>query len=116
MQGVLRRQAEFASAAAAFERYRAAPAFARLVRIRAARLHHGTASRICRMAGCGCCAARRSKSAILRPIFEAMEQVYRGDDRGNPFGWLSRIDCPVRIATAENPGRSTRRWRRGPPG
>ena len=30
-----------------------------------------------------------------------MEQVYSGDERGNPFGWLSEIDCPVRIATAE---------------
>ena len=36
------------------------------------------------------------EAAILRPIFEAMEQVYRGDDRGNPFGWLSEIACPVR--------------------
>ena len=29
-----------------------------------------------------------------------MEQVYRGDARGNPFGWLSEIGCPVRLATA----------------
>jgi pimeloyl-ACP methyl ester carboxylesterase len=41
------------------------------------------------------------ESAILRPIFEAMEQVYTGDARGNPFAWLSEIACPVRIATAE---------------
>ena len=41
------------------------------------------------------------ESAILLPIFEAMEQVYRGDERGNPFAWLSEIDCPVRVATAE---------------
>ena len=38
---------------------------------------------------------------MLRPIFEAMEQVYTGDARGNPFAWLSEIDCPVRVATAE---------------
>ena len=38
---------------------------------------------------------------MLRPIFEAMEQVYAGDERGNPFGSLAAIDCPVRVATAE---------------
>jgi pimeloyl-ACP methyl ester carboxylesterase len=38
---------------------------------------------------------------LLQPIFEAMEQVYTGDARGNPFSWLSEIECPVRIATAE---------------
>ena len=42
------------------------------------------------------------EAAMLRPIFEAMEQVYAGDERGNPFGLLSAIDCPVRVATAEN--------------
>jgi pimeloyl-ACP methyl ester carboxylesterase len=36
------------------------------------------------------------------PKLEAMEQVYAGDDRGNPFAWLSAIDCPVCVATAEN--------------
>jgi pimeloyl-ACP methyl ester carboxylesterase len=30
-----------------------------------------------------------------------MEQVYAGDARGNPFMWLSEIECPVRVATAE---------------
>ena len=30
-----------------------------------------------------------------------MEQIYTGDTRGNPFAWLSEIECPVRIATAE---------------
>ena len=38
---------------------------------------------------------------MLRPIFEAMEQVYAGDERGNPFASLAGIDCPVRVATAE---------------
>ena len=42
-----------------------------------------------------------TESAILRPIIEAMEQVYRGDARGSPFAWLSEIDLPVRVATAE---------------
>jgi pimeloyl-ACP methyl ester carboxylesterase len=31
-----------------------------------------------------------------------MEQVYTGDARGNPFAWLSEIDCPVRVATTEH--------------
>jgi hypothetical protein len=30
-----------------------------------------------------------------------MEQVYTGDDRGNPFEWLTEIDCPVCVATTE---------------
>ena len=30
-----------------------------------------------------------------------MEQVYAGDARGNPFAWLSEIECPVRVATTE---------------
>lgn len=38
---------------------------------------------------------------MLLPIYEAMEQVYAGDGRGNPFGWLSAIARPVRIATTE---------------
>ena len=41
------------------------------------------------------------EAAMLRPIFEAMEQVYAGDDRGNPFASVSAIDCPVCVATAE---------------
>ncbi len=41
------------------------------------------------------------EAAMLRPIFEAMAQIYAGDERGNPFTWLSRIECPVRVATAE---------------
>ena len=41
------------------------------------------------------------ESAVLLPILEAMEQVYTGDARGNPFAWLSEIECPVRVATTE---------------
>ena len=41
------------------------------------------------------------EAAMLRPIFEAMAQVYAGDERGNPFASLSGIECPVRVATAE---------------
>ena len=44
------------------------------------------------------------ESAILRPIYEAMEQVYVGDARGNPFALLAEIDCPVRVTTAGKSG------------
>ncbi|TAI60642.1 alpha/beta hydrolase [Bradyrhizobium sp. Leo170] len=100
VQGALRRQAEFDSFDAVFTRYRAAPAFAdwsetslwAYVRHGFAPLENGRVRLRC---------TPQIESAILRPIFEAMEQVYAGDARGNPFGWLSEIDCPVRVATAE---------------
>ncbi|MFT3941308.1 alpha/beta fold hydrolase [Rhodopseudomonas sp.] len=102
VNGARRRQAEFASAAAAFERYRNAPAFAPWSEyaLRAyithgfAHLPDGRVRLLC---------IPDVETEILRPIFEAMEQVYRGDDRGNPFGWLRELkNCPVRIATAEH--------------
>ena len=99
-QGVLRRQREFDSAAAAFQRFRAAPAFAdwsegalwAYVRHGFETLPDGRVGLLCRP---------EIEAAMLGPIFEAMEQVYAGDERGNPFAWLSRIECPVRVATAE---------------
>ena len=100
VQGVLRRRAEFESAAAAFARYRAAPAFAEWTEnsLRAyiqhgfATLEDGRVRLLC---------TPEIESAVLLPIFEAMNQVYAGDSRGNPFGWLSEITCPVRVATTE---------------
>src|SRR4051812_12589966 len=100
VQGVLRRQAEFDSAEAVFTRYRAAPAFADWTEpsLRAYASHgfglteDGRVRLRC---------TPEIESAVLQPIFEAMEQVYTGDARGNPFVWLSEIRCPVRIATAE---------------
>ncbi|MGY3608464.1 MULTISPECIES: alpha/beta fold hydrolase [unclassified Bradyrhizobium] len=100
VQGALRRQAEFDSFDAVFTRYRAAPAFAdwsetslwAYIRHGFAPLENGRVRLRC---------TPEIESAILRPIFEAMEQVYAGDARGNPFGWLSEIACPVRVATAE---------------
>jgi pimeloyl-ACP methyl ester carboxylesterase len=100
VQGALRRQAEFDSLDAVFARYRAAPAFAdwsetslrAYIRHGFAPLENGRVQLRC---------TPEIESAILRPIFEAMEQVYTGDARGNPFGWLSGINCPVRVATAE---------------
>ncbi len=100
VQGVLRRQAEFDSFDAAFARYRAAPGFAdwtatslsAYVRNGFAALENGRVRLRC---------TPEIESAVLRPIFEAMEQVYAGDGRGNPFAWLTEIACPVRVATAE---------------
>ena len=100
VQGVLRRQVEFDSAAAAFARFRAAPAFAdwsepalwTYVRHGFQPLQDGRVRLLC---------VPEIEAAMLRPIFEAMEQVYTGDERGNPFAGLSEIDCPVRVATAE---------------
>ena len=100
LRGVLRRQAEFASAETAFARYRAASTFARWTEpsLRAY-IDHGFGP-----TGDGRVRLRCTpeiESAMLRPIYEAMEKIYTGDARGNPFTWLSEIECPVRIATAE---------------
>jgi pimeloyl-ACP methyl ester carboxylesterase len=100
VQGTLRRQPEFDSATAAFNRFRAAPAFAAwsedalssYVKHGFETLPGGRVRLLCRP---------DIEAAMLRPIFEAMEQVYAGDERGNPFASLAGIDCPVRVATAE---------------
>jgi pimeloyl-ACP methyl ester carboxylesterase len=100
VQGALRRQSEFDSLDAVFTRYRAAPAFADWTEASLrAYIRHGFAPAENGRVRLRC--TPETESAILRPIFEAMEQVYAGDMRGNPFGWLTEIDCPVRIATAE---------------
>jgi len=99
-RGVLRRQREFDSAAAAFQRFRTAPAFAEwsegalwaYVRHGFETLPDGRVRLLCRP---------EIEAAMLGPIFEAMEQVYAGDERSNPFVGLSGIECPVRVATAE---------------
>jgi pimeloyl-ACP methyl ester carboxylesterase len=100
VRGVLRRQAEFDSTEAAFARYRSAPAFADWTeRSLRAYINHGFAP-----LGDGRVQLRCTpgiESALLQPIFKAMEQIYTGDIRGNPFGWLADINCPVRIATTE---------------
>jgi len=100
VQGTLRRQPEFDSAAAVFTRYRAAPAFAdwseHALR---AYVRHGFETQPNGRVRLSC--RPDIEAAMLRPIFEAMEQVYTGDERGNPFASLAAIDCPVRVATAE---------------
>jgi pimeloyl-ACP methyl ester carboxylesterase len=100
VQSVLRRQPEFDSANAAFQRYRAAPAFADWSEpsLRAY-IKHGFATLEDGRVRLRC--TPEIESAITLPICEAMEQVYAGDIRGNPFGWLSDIECPVRVATTE---------------
>jgi pimeloyl-ACP methyl ester carboxylesterase len=97
VHGVLRRQAEFESADAAFARYRAAPTFAKWseTSLRAYITHGFLAQADGRVR---LCCTPGIESAVLLPIFEAMEQVYVGDTRGNPFAWLTEIECPVRVA------------------
>ena len=100
VQGALRRQAEFDSFDAVFARYRAAPAFAdwteaslwAYVRNGFMPLENGRVR---------LCCTPETESAMLHPIYEAMEQVYVGDARGNPFAWLGEIICPVTVTTAE---------------
>ncbi len=100
VEGVLRRQAEFDSFDDAFARFRAAPAFANwteislrtFIRRAFTSIENGRVRLRC---------TPEIESAVLRPIIEAMEQIYKGDSRGNPFMWLAGIDCPVRITTSE---------------
>ena len=100
VRGVLRRQAEFDSAEAAFSRYRSATAFTDWTEASLrAYINHGFAP--LRDGRVRLCCTPEIESALLQPIFEAMEQVYTGDIRGNPFGWLAEIRCPVRVATTE---------------
>jgi pimeloyl-ACP methyl ester carboxylesterase len=103
VQGALRRQAEFDSPDAVFKRYRAAHAFADWTEASLwAYVRHGFTpldnGRV------RLCCTPEIESAILRPIYEAMEQVYAGDARGNPFAWLREIKCPVTVTTAEKSG------------
>ena len=103
VEGTLRRRAEFESADAVFERYRAAPTFADWTETSLrAYVQHGFVP-----LGDGrvrLCCTPEIEYAMLCPIYEAMEQIYVGDARGNPFMGLAEIDCPVRVATAANSG------------
>jgi pimeloyl-ACP methyl ester carboxylesterase len=100
IQQIRRRRAEFPSAAAAFQRLRTAPSFAdwsepalwAYVQYGFEHLQDGTVRLLC---------TPDIEAAMLIPICAAIDQTYAGDERGNPFSWLSEIKCPVRIATAE---------------
>ncbi|WP_063691002.1 alpha/beta fold hydrolase [Bradyrhizobium stylosanthis] len=99
VQGALRRRAEFDSADAVFERYRTSPTFAEWTETSLwAYVRHGFVplddGRV------RLCCTPEIEAAMLRPIYEAMTQVYVGDARGNPFTALAEIDCPVRVTTA----------------
>ncbi|RZN13129.1 alpha/beta hydrolase [Bradyrhizobium genosp. SA-3] len=103
VQGTLRRRAEFENAEAVFARYRAAPAFADWTETSLwAYVRHGFVPLV--DGRVKLCCTPEIESAILRPIYEAMEQVYVGDARGNPFASLTEIDCPVRVTTAAKSG------------
>ncbi|WP_431202193.1 alpha/beta fold hydrolase [Bradyrhizobium betae] len=103
VEGTLRRRAEFDSTDAAFERYRTAPAFADWTETSLrAYVRHGFTTLDDGRVRLRC--TPEIESAILRPIYEAMTQVYVGDARGNPFGAFAEIDCPVRVTTAEKSG------------
>lgn len=96
----LRRQPEFDSRDAVFQRYRAAPAFAKWTeRSLRAYVEHGFAPTQGGRVRILC--TPEIEGAMSLPICEAMEQIYVGDARGNPFAWLSEIACPVHITTAE---------------
>jgi len=103
VQGALRRRAEFDSADAVFARYRVAPAFADWTETSLrAYVRHGLTP-----LGDGrvrLCCTPEIEAAILHPIYEAMQQVYVGDIRGNPFASLGEIVCPVMVTTAERSG------------
>lgn len=100
VQGVLRRRAEFDNADDLFQRLRAAPTFAPWTEPSLwAYVHHGFAKLDDGRMRLRC--TPEIESAMLGPIFQAMEQIYTGDGRGNPFPWFSDIACPVRIAAAE---------------
>ncbi|WP_454649240.1 alpha/beta fold hydrolase [Bradyrhizobium liaoningense] len=103
VEGTLRRRAEFDSADAVFERYRSAPTFADWTETALrAYVQHGFVPLDDGRVRLRC--TPEIESAMLRPICEAIEQVYVGDARGNPFGGLAEIDCPVRVMTAVKSG------------
>ncbi|MBK5651175.1 MULTISPECIES: alpha/beta hydrolase [Bradyrhizobium] len=100
VQGTLRRRAEFDSADGLFQRLRLAPAFAPWTEPSLwSYVHHGFATLDDGRMRLRC--TPEIEAALLLPIMQAMEQIYAGDSRGNPFPWISEIACPVRIATAE---------------
>jgi pimeloyl-ACP methyl ester carboxylesterase len=100
IQQIRRRRPEFPSVAAAYQRLRRSPTFAdwsepalwAYVQYGFEHLQDGTVRLLCRP---------DIEAAIMIPICEAIDQIYAGDKRGNPFSWLSEIRCPVRIATTE---------------
>ncbi|MCP3391070.1 alpha/beta hydrolase [Bradyrhizobium sp. CCGB12] len=103
VEGALRRRAEFDSTEAVFERYRTSPTFVDWTETSLrAYVRHGFVPLGDGRVRLSC--MPETEAAMLRPIYEAMAQVYVGDARGNPFTGLPEIDCPVRVATAAKSG------------
>lgn len=100
IQQMRRRRVDFPTATAAFQRLRASPTFVNwsepalwaYVQYGFEHLQDDTVRLLC---------TPDIEAAMLVPICEAIDQIYTGDERGNPFSWLSEIRCPVRIATTE---------------
>lgn len=96
-----RRRTAFSSGTAAFQRLRASPTFANwsepalwtYLQYGFEHLEDATVQLLCKP---------DIEAAMMVPICEAIEQIYAGDERGNPFSWLSEIQCPVRLATTEH--------------
>ncbi|MGN1290702.1 MAG: alpha/beta fold hydrolase [Bradyrhizobium sp.] len=88
VQGVLRRRVEFDNADDVFRRLRAAPTFATWTEPSLwAYVHHGFARLDDGRMQLRC--TPEIEQAMLKPIYQAMEQIYTGDNRGNPFPWFS---------------------------
>ncbi|MCP4615642.1 MAG: alpha/beta hydrolase, partial [Bradyrhizobium sp.] len=100
LEQIRRRRPEFPSAAAAFQRLRTAPVFSDWSeRALSAYLQYGFESLEDGSVRLLC--TPDIEAAMLVPICEAIDQIYTGDERGNPFSWLSEIRCPVRVSTTE---------------
>src|SRR5262249_50996044 len=90
IQQMRRRRGAFPSGTAAFQRLRASPTFANwsepalwtYLQYGFEHLQDGTVRLLCKP---------DIEAAMLVPICEAIEQIYAGDERGNPFSWLSEI-------------------------
>lgn len=100
LEQIRRRRSEFPSASAAFQRLRTAPAFSDWSeRALSAYLQYGFES--LKDGSVRLLCKPDIEAAMMVPVCEAIDQIYTGDERGNPFSWLSEIRCPVRVSTAE---------------
>lgn len=100
LEQLRRRRPGFPSAAAALQRLRMSPVFSDWSeRALSAYLEYGFESLEDGSVRLLC--KPDIEMAIMVPIAEAIDQIYTGDERGNPFSWLSEIRCPVHVSTAE---------------
>lgn len=100
LQRMRSRRSRFESADALHQRLRAAPAFAHWsAPSLQAYIQHGFDVLPDGQLQLKC--MPEIEGAMLRPIFEAMQQIHGGDHRGNPFELISGIACPVCVTTSE---------------